>query len=121
MFFIPCLKVLINKYDVIQEKYRKPLLHAAVESWYGQYMPVIPGETPCLHCLFSHVGNRGCTRIVGPVAGSMGVFLALNAAKLLAKKGDVGKGLLYVMDFKNNSFEKLKVNRNPKCPVCSVL
>ncbi len=102
-------------------KYRKILLHAAVESWYGQYMPVVPGKTPCLHCLFSHVGDRRCTRIVGPVAGSMGTFLAVQVSKVLSGKGSYGENELLVLDFKNNSFDRIKVRRNPRCPVCSAI
>lgn len=109
-------RLVLNKLAV---KYKKPLLHAAVESWYGQHMVVIPGRTPCLHCLFSNLGDRSCTRIVGPVAGSVGTFVAVQAAKLLSGKGDVGEGFLYVFDFKRNSFDKIRAKRNPNCPVCA--
>jgi len=102
-------------------KHRKPLIHAAVESWYGQLMVVIPGETPCLHCIFSDIGDRSCIRIVGPVAGVLGLMEVVEAIKLLVGKGTVLKNKLLVVDLKNTSFDFINVRRNPKCPVCGRL
>jgi len=99
-------------------KHGKPLVHAAVESWYGQLMTVIPRETPCLHCVFSSVGERACSRIVGPVAGVFGLLEALEVIKLVTGKGEPIKNKLLVADLKNSTFEYLKLRRNPFCPVC---
>lgn len=102
-------------------KNKKPLIHAAVESWYGQLMVVVPGETPCLYCLFSSIGNRSCVRIVGPVAGVLGLMEALEAIKLIVGKGSVVKNKLLVVDLKNMNFDFINVKRNPRCPVCGQL
>lgn len=105
----------------IAVKYMKPLIHGAVESWYGQLMVVVPKETPCLHCVFSNIGDRACTRIVGPVAGIVGLMEALEAIKMIVGKGELAKNRLLVIDLKSLSFDYIKVRRNPKCPVCGVL
>lgn len=99
-------------------RHRKPLVHAAVESWYGQLMVVLPSETPCLHCLFSGLGDRTCSRIVGPVAGVLGLLEAMEAIKLITGKGEVLKNRLLHIDLKNMSFDFINVRRNPDCPVC---
>jgi len=101
-------------------KHGKPLVHAAVESWYGQLMTVIPRETPCLHCVFSSVGERTCSRIVGPVAGVFGLLEALEVIKLVTGKGEPVKNKLLIADLKNSTFEYLKLRRNPSCPVCGL-
>lgn len=102
-------------------KHRKPLVHAAVESWYGQLMVVLPGETPCLHCLFSGLGDRTCSRIVGPVAGVLGLLEANETIKLITGRGEPLKNRLLHVDLKNMSFDFINVKRNPRCSVCGAL
>lgn len=101
-------------------RYKKPLVHAAVESWYGQLMVVVPYETPCLHCVFTHVRDKAYTRIIGPVAGIVGLMEALEAIKLIVGKGELVVNKLLVINLKNMSFDYIKLKRNPNCPVCGM-
>ncbi len=101
-------------------KMKKPLIHAAVEAWYGQFMTVVPGKGPCLHCIFSGVQERRCIRIIGPVAGALGMMEAIETIKLLVGKGEPVIGRLLVFDLKRGRIDEIKIKRNPKCPVCSI-
>lgn len=102
-------------------RYSKPLVHAAAEAWYGQLMVVVPGETPCLSCVFTNAPKRRCSRVVGPVPGVLGLMQAVEALKLLTGIGTPVKGRLLVVDLKNMSFDFILLRRNPLCPVCGGL
>lgn len=99
---------------------RKPLVHAAVRGLYGQLMTVKPGEGPCLRCVFpSEPREERPFPIAGPTAGVLGSMEALEALKILTGYGEAPVGKLILVDGVRSSFEVLKIERRPDCPVCS--
>lgn len=102
-------------------RYKKPLVHAAVGEWYGQFLVVIPGKGPCLHCLFRNAKLPEKTpSIFPPSPGVMGVMEAAEAIKILTgREASIGK-LIHV-DFLRFEFKEIKVTRDPSCPVCGFL
>jgi len=66
-------------------KAKKPLVHAGVGAFYGQLMTVIPGEGPCLRCLFprgiKEKQNSKPPAVMGPTPGVIGTMQALEVAK----------------------------------------
>lgn len=112
-------RILLNRVCV---KYRKPLIHAGVEGFYGQLMIVIPGETACLQCIIPvKPREKKPLPVVGPVPGILGAMEALESIKILAGCGEVAKGKLVLFNGYNLSLTNVNVERNPKCPVCSHL
>ena len=47
-----------------------PFIHGAVRGFFGQATTVIPGETPCLRCLFPESPPREVFPIIGATCGS---------------------------------------------------
>ncbi|MGC8997543.1 MAG: HesA/MoeB/ThiF family protein [Fervidicoccaceae archaeon] len=102
-------------------KYRKPFIHAAVGEWYGQLLVVIPGKTPCLHCLFRNAKPpEKPPSIFPPSPGVMGILEAAEAIKILTGRS-ISVGKLIHIDFLRMEFREIRVARDPNCPVCSKL
>jgi molybdopterin/thiamine biosynthesis adenylyltransferase len=97
-----------------------PFVHAAVEGMYGQLTTVVPGKSPCLRCLFTSNPPRKEVPVLGPTAGVLGALQAMEAIKLITKVGDPLTGKLLVIDLRCNSYEIVVVDRDEKCPVCSL-
>lgn len=103
-------------------KYNKPWVYAGVNSWYGTVMFIEPGKGPCLRCLIpeGHEGQQASCDVIpaiGTVTTIVGAMAANIAIRYLA--GDRPEpGVLYSIDARENTIEKVKVERNPSCPVC---
>jgi len=52
------------------------------------------------------------------VCGVIGPLQALEVLKLVLGKGDVLKDRLLIFDGLKTKFRRIKVRRNPECPVC---
>ncbi|AGT34535.1 MAG: HesA/MoeB/ThiF family protein [Thermofilum sp.] len=100
-------------------KLRKPLVHAGVRELYGQLTVVKPYEGPCLRCIFpKNPPEESTFPIVGPVPGVIGALEALEVLKLITGHGETLVGKLLFYDGYRNSFDIVKVERRPDCPVC---
>ncbi len=99
-------------------KHEVPFVHAAVNGFHGQVMTVIPGESPCLRCVFPDVRDEtGEVPVIGSVCGVVGAIEALEAVKILTGVGELLAGKLLLIDLKTNSFEMIRVGRRRGC-VC---
>lgn len=112
-------RILLNRACV---KYKKPLVHAGIEGFYGQLMVIIPGETACLQCIIpAKPHERRPFPVIGPVPGILGAMEALESIKILTGCGEITKGKLVLFNGYSLSLTNVDVKRNPKCPVCSHL
>ena len=104
---------------------RKPLISAAVVRFEGQ-VSVFEGHQknlPCYQCLYSVEGeeNESCIEngVLAPVAGLIGTIQALQAIKVILNLGDQLSGSLLLVDALDLSFRKVKIVKDPKCPICN--
>ena len=104
----------------------KPLISAAVIRFEGQ-ISVFKGyevDQPCYQCLYSEEGNgrESCVEngVLAPVAGLVGTIQALQAIKVLLGLGDQLCGELLLIDGLDLSFRKVKIAKDPECPICSL-
>ena len=111
-------RYLLNEFCV---KRGIPLVHAAVEGFYGQITTIIPGKTPCLKCLFPNPPRKRKFPIIGVTAGFFGVLEANEAVKLITGYGTTLIGKLFVYDLSRNEGESIDIKPNPSCPLCSTL
>ena len=110
-------RMILNKVCV---EYRKPLVHAGVEGFYGQVMPVVPGKGPCLACLFARASpSRTRIPVMGVTPGVLGAIEAAEVVKLLLSMGKPLVGRMLIVDLLSMEFRTIEVRRNPRCPVCS--
>jgi len=104
----------------------KPLISAAVIRFEGQ-ISVFKGyevDQPCYQCLYSEQGNgrESCVEngVLAPVAGLVGTIQALQAIKVLLGLGDQLCGELLLIDGLDLSFRKVKIVKEPECPICGL-
>lgn len=104
---------------------KKPLVSGAILRFEGQVTTIVPGEGHCYRCLFEEPPPPGlvpsCQEagVLGAITGVVGALQATEVLKLILGKGDVLKGTLLIYDALKTTFRRVRVPRNPNCPVCS--
>src|SRR5680860_487404 len=114
------VRYLLNDYAVSKSI---PWVYAGVIGASGMTLTVVPGDGPCLRCVFPQSPTPGSTPtcdtagIVGPAPGVLGGIEALEVMKLIVDPEARNRGLLTI-DLWESTFEMLDVQRNPDCPAC---
>jgi len=109
-------RYLLNSFCV---KNGVPLVHGAVEGFRGQITTVIPGEGPCLRCIFPTEPAISATpAVLGATAGLIGTNMALEVIKVILDLGENLKSKLALFDLQFNDFQTLQIKRDENCPVC---
>lgn len=102
----------------------KPLVSGAILRFEGQVTTIMPGEGPCYRCLFEEPPPPGlvpsCQEagVLGVLPGVIGGLQATEVLKLILGKGDILKGELLIYNALKTTFRKVKVPKNPSCPLC---
>ncbi len=107
-------------------KLGKPNVYGSIFRFEGQLSVFYAKEGPCYRCMFPEPPPPGlvpsCAEggVLGILPGTIGTLQATEAIKLILGIGEpmIGKMLLY--DALEMSFTKLKVRKNPNCPVCGI-
>lgn len=106
-------------------KQGKTWIYGAAVSSYGTTMTVIPGETPCLRCIFEDMPDAGSSPtcdtagVIMPIILSIASVQVAEAIKLLV--GDTASlhRSLVQIDIWQNDWRKIKLSGpNPDCPAC---
>ena len=98
----------------------KPLIEAAMFELEGPLTTIIPGQTPCLACLYPEIppGWKREFPVIGAVSATVANLAALEGIKLIAGFGELLTGKLLIFDARTMAFRKIALKRNPDCPVC---
>jgi adenylyltransferase/sulfurtransferase len=110
-------------------KLGKPNVYGSIFRFEGQlsvFYPAAGDHAPCYRCMFPEPPPPGlvpsCAEggVLGILPGTIGTMQATEGIKLILGIGEpmIGRMLLY--DALEMSFTKLKVRKNPACPVCSI-
>ena len=103
---------------------KKPLVTGAIFKFEGQLTVVVPGDGPCYRCLFEEPPPPGIlpspqgVGLLGVIPGVIGTLQAAEVLKLIVGTGHILKGELLIYDALKPSFRKVKIPKNPDCPVC---
>jgi len=132
-YYFPLVDLVIDCTDNIATRYllnknalaySVPLIIGAATGFDGQAMFINPNidDSACYQCLFPEsnqapVDNCQTIGIVGPVLSIIAGSQALMAIKHLAGL-TIETNQLTLFDGRALSIQKLKVNRQPKCPAC---
>ena len=110
-------RFLMNKQCVRQ---RKPLIECAMFSLEGQVTTIIPGQTPCLSCIYPENPSEWKRQfpVFGAVAAVAGCIGVMEGIKLLSGMGPALAGKMLYYDMKEMTFQKLPLVRRKDCPVC---
>lgn len=98
----------------------KPMVEAAMNSMEAYLTCVLPHKSPCLSCLFPEkpVWDRRGFGVLGAVSGTLACLTALEIIKLLGGFGEPLAGQMLNMDLMSLNFQKLRLYKEPECPVC---
>ncbi|ANE48720.1 hypothetical protein SY83_04170 [Paenibacillus swuensis] len=114
-------RLLVN--DISQQR-GIPWIYGACVGSYGLTFTVIPGETPCLHCLLETVPLGGATcdtaGIISPAVTMVVAHQAAEALKLLSGARDAVRHKLVSFDLWTNQYTAIDVRkmRRSACPSC---
>jgi len=102
----------------------KPNVYGSIFRFEGQASVFGLDDGPCYRCLYPEPPPPGlvpsCAEggVFGVLPGIVGSIQANEVIKLLTGIGEPLKGKLLLFDALKMSFRKLKLRRNPECPVC---
>ncbi len=107
-------------------KLGKPNVYGSIFRFEGQVSVFYANEGPCYRCMFPTPPPPGlvpsCAEggVLGILPGTVGTMQATEGIKLILGIGEplIGRMLLY--DALEMSFTKIKVRKDPNCPVCSI-
>jgi len=102
---------------------RRPLATGAAIRFEGQLILFdATGQGPCYGCLYPEAGDaeESCETagVLGPVVGTIGAMQALLALRRLLGIGD-DSGRLHLWDALAMQWRRVRVPRDPACPVCA--
>lgn len=101
-----------------------PFSHAGILKFEGQLMTILPGRTACYRCIFNSQPPAdeaiSCSRagVLGMLPGVIGSLQATEAIKHLLRIGELLTDTLLTYNALSMQFRKVKLNRNPNCPLC---
>ncbi len=102
----------------------RPYIYGSVFRFEGQVSVFDARRGPCYRCLFPvppppyslpSCSNSG---VLGAVPGTIGTLQASEALKLILGIGEPLIGRLLLYDALEMSFQTVRVNKNPHCPLC---
>lgn len=105
-------------------KHKTPLVSGAAIRMEGQLSvyDFRNEDSPCYRCLYHEVDaqTETCSEngILGPVVGTIGCLQALEAIKVITGIGDSLQGQLMIFDAFSMDWRKMKLRKDPACPVC---
>ena len=121
------IRYLINDVAI---KHNKPWVYGGAVGSQGMSMTIIPGETPCLRCVFEAApapGETGTCETAGVLAPAVSIvasYQATEAIKLLSGNRAAVNRELLVLDVWENTNRRVKVaplaGRKGKCPCCAL-
>jgi molybdopterin-synthase adenylyltransferase len=111
-------------------KHSKPWVYGGAVGTEGMSFTIIPGQTPCLRCVFEaspgpgDVGTCETAGVLGPIVGIIASFQAAEALKILAGKVDSINRELFMINVWDNTSRRVKIaplaGRKGKCPCCAL-
>lgn len=104
-------------------KYNRPWIYSAVIASYGVTMNILPGDTPCLRCIFPDMPQPGTTPtcdtagVLNGIVGAITGVASTEALKILLKDEKVSRAMFW-MDVWENTSERIELPRQPDCLAC---
>ncbi len=109
---------IINRFAAEQ---RIPWVHGAAVQSKGELLNIVPGG-PCFECVFPNVSQAPSCAVIGILNSSPHVTASLQVVEVLKLLlGRPTEKDLLRIDVYDHSIDRIRVKRNPECPVCGGL
>lgn len=106
-------------------KLGKTWIYGAAVSSYGTTMTIVPGETPCLRCIFEDMPDAGSSPtcdtagVIMPIIATVSAVQVAEAIKILVRDMASLHRSLLQFDLWQNDWRKIKLSKpNPDCRAC---
>ena len=116
-------RYLINEFGV---KHHIPWVYGACVGTEGRVMPVLPGTTACLRCVFpqppsgADLPTCDTAGVLGPVASAVASLQTVEALKVLTGNAADVRPQLWSADLWTGRMRTVTVERQPDCPTCAL-
>ena len=98
---------------------RIPFIHAGVSEFHGQLTTIIPGESPCLRCIFpENPPEMELFPVLGATPSLFASLQVMEAIKIITGIGEPLTGRMLFFNGKDMDFALIEVKRNSNCPTC---
>lgn len=119
------VRFLINDVSV---KHRIPWIYGGAVSSRGVTMSIIPGNTPCLRCMFGQAPSHGTSEtcdtagVIGSIIHIIASYQATEALKILVKDYEHLHKKMIQFDLWHNHYTPIDISKARKtdCPACSL-
>lgn len=104
----------------------KPNVYGSIFRFEGQVSVFDSKLGPCYRCLYPEPPPPGlvpsCAEggVLGILPGVIGTLQATETIKIILGKGDLLVGRLLLFDALKMKFRELKLQKDPKCPLCGI-
>ena len=98
-----------------------PFIYGGVYGFEGALTTIIPGETPCLRCIFPASPPPALAPVLGITPGIIGCLQAMEAVKLILGIGRPLTNRLLFFDGFNMRFKEMRLSRDPRCDSCATI
>lgn len=106
-------------------KHRRTWIYGAAVSSYGTTMTIVPGETPCLRCIFEDMPDAASSPscdtagVIMPIIATVSAVQVSEAIKILVGDHAALHRSLMQFDVWQNDWRKIKLAApDPDCPAC---
>ena len=100
----------------------KPIVSGAMFSTEGYVTTMVPGQTPCLVCIYPQKPDYWNSLEVFPAIGPgpmiVGSMMAMEVIKVLSGFGQLLTNALWFFDLDTTLVRRLTISRRSDCPVC---
>ncbi len=113
-------RFLLNREAVAQ---KKPLIECAMYDCETQITTILPGQTPCLNCLYPEVPPSWKREfpVFGAVSGMVACIGVMEAIKIIGQFGELLTNKLLISNLRDLQFRTINIQRNESCSVCAGL
>jgi len=119
---VDCAPLFAERYAMNDACWRhgKPMVEAAMYEWRTMLTTFIPGQTPCLRCVWPQEPAlwRRQFPVFGAVSGSVACLAAAEAIKLITGLGQPLAGRLWQMNTATMRTHIGNLTPHPDCPTC---
>lgn len=101
----------------------KPMVECAMYDTEAYCTTIVPGQTPCLRCLFPDDPSHWKRQfpVFGAVSGTIACIAAFETIKLITGLGEPLLSRMLTMDFRSMTPRVVRIARDPACEVCATI